>query len=122
MLHKSCSKINPPEDDEEEDTLLDIYVFRVSFLVSYAVILLTTFVVLYINWIGEEFWFSFVEKCIITCLYSTVGNFLAHYIFRRCYKDLNEVGFCYPMNKDCDLIFSLRAKLDCRKYFVYFAI
>ncbi|KAK9003525.1 hypothetical protein V6N11_061084 [Hibiscus sabdariffa] len=88
MLHKSCSKIDPPstaaEDDEEEDTLLDIYVFRVSFLASYAVMLLSTFVVLHINPYWRRTWFSFVEKCITTCCYSTVGNFLAYYIFRRC--------------------------------------
>ncbi|KAK8548447.1 hypothetical protein V6N12_061361 [Hibiscus sabdariffa] len=42
MLHKSCSKTDSPStvsttsNDGDEDSLLDIYVFRVSFLVSYA--------------------------------------------------------------------------------------
>ncbi|KAK8571693.1 hypothetical protein V6N12_027768 [Hibiscus sabdariffa] len=84
MLHKSCSKTDSPaSNDEEEDSLLDIYVFRVSFLVSYAVMLVTTFVVLYINSYWRRVWFSFVERCITFCRYSTFGNFLAYYIFRR---------------------------------------
>ncbi|KAK8548446.1 hypothetical protein V6N12_061360 [Hibiscus sabdariffa] len=91
MLHKSCSKTNSPStvstaSNEEEDSLLDIYVFRVSFLGSYAVMLVTTLVVLYINPYWRRVWFSLVEKCITTCRYSTVGNFLGYYIFRfrRC--------------------------------------
>ncbi|KAL4271495.1 hypothetical protein GQ457_13G030200 [Hibiscus cannabinus] len=92
MLHKSCSKTDSPStvstasNDEEEDSLLDIYVFRVSFLVSYAVMLVTTLVVLYINPYWRRIWFSLIEKCITTCHYSTVGNFLGYYIyrFRRC--------------------------------------
>ncbi|KAE8714545.1 hypothetical protein F3Y22_tig00110195pilonHSYRG00169 [Hibiscus syriacus] len=88
MIHKSCSKTDPPStvstasNDEEEDSLLDMYVFRVSFLVSYAVMLLTTFLVLY-NPYWRRVWFSFVEMCITACRYSTVVNFLAIYIFRR---------------------------------------
>ncbi|KAK9003524.1 hypothetical protein V6N11_061083 [Hibiscus sabdariffa] len=88
MLHKSCSKTDPPsttsEDGDEEDTLLDTFVFRGSFLVSYAVMLLATLFVLYINPYWRKVWFSFVEKCITTCRYTTMGNFLAYYIFRRC--------------------------------------
>ncbi|KAK8548449.1 hypothetical protein V6N12_061363 [Hibiscus sabdariffa] len=89
MLHKSCSKTDSPStasNDEEENSLLDIYVFRVSFLVSYAVMLVTTLVVLYINPYWRRIWFSLVEKCITTYRYSTVGNFLGYYIFRfrRC--------------------------------------
>ncbi|KAK8571731.1 hypothetical protein V6N12_027804 [Hibiscus sabdariffa] len=90
MLRKSCSKTDSPSttssasNDEEEDSLLDMYVFRVSFLVSYAVMVLATFVVLYINPYWRIVWFSFVENCITTCRYSTVGNFLGYYIFRRC--------------------------------------
>ncbi|KAL4272146.1 hypothetical protein GQ457_13G028960 [Hibiscus cannabinus] len=89
MLHKSCSKTDSPSttssaSNDEEDSLLDMYVFRVSFLVSYAVMLLATFVVLYINPYWRRAWFSFVENCITTCCYSTVGNFLGYYIFRRC--------------------------------------
>ncbi|KAK8548492.1 hypothetical protein V6N12_061404 [Hibiscus sabdariffa] len=89
MLHKSCSKTDSPSttssaSNDEEDSLLDMYVFHVSFLVSYAVMLLATFVVLYINPYWRRVWFSFVENCITTCRYSTVGNFLGYYIFRRC--------------------------------------
>ncbi|KAL4272963.1 hypothetical protein GQ457_13G030210 [Hibiscus cannabinus] len=92
MLHKSCSKTDSPStvstasNDGDEDSLLDIYVFRVSFLVSYAVMLVTTFAVLYINPYWRRVWFSLVEKFITTCRYSTAGNFLAYYIFRfrRC--------------------------------------
>ncbi|KAK8571676.1 hypothetical protein V6N12_027754 [Hibiscus sabdariffa] len=91
MLHKSCSKsdssstISNTSNDEEEDGLLmlDEFVFHVSFLVSYAVMLLATFVVLYINPYWRRVWFSFVEKCITTFRYSTVGNFLVYYTFRR---------------------------------------
>ncbi|KAK8548457.1 hypothetical protein V6N12_061371 [Hibiscus sabdariffa] len=85
MLHKSCSKTDSPStasNDGEEDSLLDIYVFRVSFLVSYAVMLVTTLVVLYINPYWRRVWFSLIEKCITTCRYSTMGNFLGYYIFR----------------------------------------
>ncbi|KAL4271367.1 hypothetical protein GQ457_13G028950 [Hibiscus cannabinus] len=89
MLHKSCSKtdsLSTPStvSNDKEDSLLDLYVFRVSFLVSFAVMLVTTFVVLYINPYWRRAWFSFVEKCITTGRYSTVGNFLAYYIFRNC--------------------------------------
>ncbi|KAK8571734.1 hypothetical protein V6N12_027807 [Hibiscus sabdariffa] len=90
MLHKSCSKTDSSStksstsNDEVEYGLLDICVFRLSFLVSYAVLLVTTFVVFYINPYWRRAWFSFVEKCITTCRYSTVGNLLAYYIFRRC--------------------------------------
>ncbi|KAK8571678.1 hypothetical protein V6N12_027756 [Hibiscus sabdariffa] len=106
MLHKSCSKTNSPStasNDKEENSLLDIYVFRVSFLVSYAVILVTTLVVLYINPYWRKIWFSLVEKCITTCRYSTVGNFLAYYIFKlfSCHNDSNEVNSCRLRNKNC---------------------
>ncbi|KAL4310553.1 hypothetical protein GQ457_01G033300 [Hibiscus cannabinus] len=86
MLHKSCSKTpsTAAKDDGEDEILLDIYVFRVSFLISYAVMFLTALVVLYINPYWRKTWFYFVEKCITTCRYSTVGNFLTYYIFRRC--------------------------------------
>ncbi|TYG78106.1 hypothetical protein ES288_D02G030800v1, partial [Gossypium darwinii] len=55
ILHKSCSKTDSPSaisivsEDKGEDGLIDTYDFFVSFLVSYVVVLLTIFVVLYIN-------------------------------------------------------------------------
>ncbi|KAK8308095.1 hypothetical protein V6Z12_D02G032700 [Gossypium hirsutum] len=90
ILHKSCSKPDAPStrsnslDDEGEDSLLDMYVFCVSFLVSYIVVVLTIFVVLYINPYWRSVWFSFIGKCITTCRYSTMANFLAYHIFRQC--------------------------------------
>ncbi|TYG78087.1 hypothetical protein ES288_D02G028900v1 [Gossypium darwinii] len=90
ILHKSCSKTDAPStrsnslDDEGEDSLLDTYVFCVSFLVSYVVVVLTIFVVLYINPYWRSVWFSFIGKCITTCRYSTMANFLVSHIFRQC--------------------------------------
>ncbi|KAK8490336.1 hypothetical protein V6N11_055657 [Hibiscus sabdariffa] len=88
LLHKSCSKTDSPstasDADEGEDRWLDTYVFRVSFLVSYAVMLFTTLFVLYINPYWRTTWFSFVGKCITTCRYLIVGNFLMYHISRQC--------------------------------------
>ncbi|TYH82235.1 hypothetical protein ES332_D02G045200v1, partial [Gossypium tomentosum] len=90
ILHKSCSKTDSPStistvsEDKGEDGLIDTYDFCVSFLVSYVVVLLTIFVVLYINLYWRRAWFSLVGKCITTCRYSNVGNFLTYHIFKRC--------------------------------------
>ncbi|TYH82236.1 hypothetical protein ES332_D02G045300v1 [Gossypium tomentosum] len=87
ILHISCSKTGSTStisDDEREDSFLDTYVFCVSFLASYVVMLLTIVVILYINPYWRGVWFSFVGKCIATCRYSTVGNLLGYYIFGRC--------------------------------------
>ncbi|TYI91960.1 hypothetical protein E1A91_D02G032100v1 [Gossypium mustelinum] len=90
ILHKSCSKTDSPStistvsEDKGEDGLIDTYNFCVSFLVSYVVVLLTIFVVLYINPYWRRAWFSLVGKCITTCRYSNVGNFLTYHIFKRC--------------------------------------
>ncbi|KAL1111085.1 hypothetical protein V6Z11_D02G033500 [Gossypium hirsutum] len=90
ILHKSCSKTDSPStistvsEDKGEDGLIDTYDFCVSFLVSYVVVLLTIFVVLYINPYWRRAWFSLVGKCITTCRYSNVGNFLIYHIFKRC--------------------------------------
>ncbi|MFQ6628090.1 hypothetical protein Gotur_006859, partial [Gossypium turneri] len=62
ILHKSCSRTDAPStrsnslDDEGKDSLLDTYVFCVSFLVSYVVVVLTIFVVLYINPYWRSVW------------------------------------------------------------------
>nr|KJB28167.1 hypothetical protein B456_005G031700 [Gossypium raimondii] len=72
ILHKSCSKIDSPStiltvsEDKGED-----------------VVLLTIFVVLYINPYWQRAWFSLVGKCITTCRYSNVGKFLTYHIFKR---------------------------------------
>ncbi|TYH82216.1 hypothetical protein ES332_D02G044100v1 [Gossypium tomentosum] len=90
ILHKSCSKTDSPStistisEDKGEDGLIDTYDFCVSFLVSYVVVLLTIFVVLYINPYWRRAWFSLVGKCITTCRYSNVGNFLTYHIFKQC--------------------------------------
>ncbi|TYG78108.1 hypothetical protein ES288_D02G031000v1 [Gossypium darwinii] len=90
ILHKSCSKTDSPStistvsEDKGEDGLIDTYDFCVSFLVSYVVVLLTIFVVLYINPHWRRAWFSLVGKCITTCRYSNVGNFLTYHIFKQC--------------------------------------
>ncbi|TYI91991.1 hypothetical protein E1A91_D02G034900v1, partial [Gossypium mustelinum] len=79
ILHISCSKTSSTStisDDEREDSFLDTYVFCVSFLASYVVMLLTIVVILYINPYWRGVWFSFVRKCITSCRYSTVGNLL----------------------------------------------
>ncbi|KAK6233646.1 hypothetical protein QUC31_006052 [Theobroma cacao] len=87
-LHNNCSKTNSSStvstatDDEGEDNLLDTYVFCVSFLVSYVVVLLGIFAVLYINPCWRKVWFLFIEDCISYCRFSTVGNFLELYIFK----------------------------------------
>ncbi|XP_022773608.1 receptor like protein 3-like [Durio zibethinus] len=89
-LQNNCSKTDSPSivppttDDEGEGSFMDTYVFCVSFLVSYVIVLLGIFVVLYINPYWRQAWFSFIESCITTCRYSIVGNFLELYIFRRC--------------------------------------
>ncbi|KAB1671342.1 hypothetical protein [Gossypium barbadense] len=73
ILHKSCSKTDSPStistvsEDKGED-----------------VVLLTIFVVLYINPHWRRAWFSLVGKCITTCRYSNVGNFLTYHIFKQC--------------------------------------
>ncbi|TYI91963.1 hypothetical protein E1A91_D02G032400v1 [Gossypium mustelinum] len=72
ILHKSCSKTDSPStistvsDDKGED-----------------VVLLTIFVVLYINPYWQRAWFPLVGKCITTCRYSNVGKFLTYHIFKR---------------------------------------
>ncbi|XP_022722901.1 receptor like protein 3-like [Durio zibethinus] len=89
-LQNNCSKTESPPtvptttDNEGEGSFMDTYVFCVSFLVSYVIVLLGIFVVLYINPYWRQAWFSFIESCITTFRYSIVGNFLELYIFRRC--------------------------------------
>ncbi|WRX12787.1 Leucine-rich repeat - like 10 [Theobroma cacao] len=87
-FHNNCSETDSPStvstaSDDEEGSLLDTYVFCVSFLVSYVVVLLGIFAVLYINSCWRKAWFVFIEDCITYCRFSTVGNFLELQIFRR---------------------------------------
>ncbi|PPD74153.1 hypothetical protein GOBAR_DD28921 [Gossypium barbadense] len=75
ILHKSCSKTDSPStistlsEYKGEDGLI--------------VVLLTIFVVLYINQYWRRVWFSLIGKCITTCRYSNVGNFLTYHIFKQ---------------------------------------
>ncbi|XP_022723005.1 LRR receptor-like serine/threonine-protein kinase FLS2 isoform X2 [Durio zibethinus] len=90
LLQNNCFKTESPStapttaDDEGEGSFMDTYVFCVSFLVSYVIVLLGISIVLYINPYWRQAWFSFIESCITTCRYSIVGNFLELYIFKRC--------------------------------------
>ncbi|TYH82232.1 hypothetical protein ES332_D02G044900v1 [Gossypium tomentosum] len=90
ILHKSCSKTDSPStistvsEDKGEDGLIGTYDFCMSVLVSYVVVLLTIFVVLYINPYWRRVWFSLIGKCITTCRYSNVDNFLTYHIFKQC--------------------------------------
>ncbi|KAE8687115.1 hypothetical protein F3Y22_tig00111022pilonHSYRG00053 [Hibiscus syriacus] len=74
-LHKSCDRPDSrpttpnPSDDEEESGLMDMYVFWVTFSVSYAVVLLVIAAILYINPYWRRAWFYFIERCIETCRY-----------------------------------------------------
>ncbi|KAK6263572.1 hypothetical protein SCA6_019006 [Theobroma cacao] len=88
-LHNNCSNtVSPPTvstepDDEGEHNLLDMSAFCVSFLISFAAVLLGIFSSLCINPYWRKTWFSFIEDCITTCRFSIVGNVFELYIFRR---------------------------------------
>ncbi|KAK6267560.1 hypothetical protein QUC31_011720 [Theobroma cacao] len=88
-LHNNCSNTDSPptvsteSDDEGEDNLLDMSAFCVSFLISFAAVLLGIFSRLFINPYWRKTWFSFIEDCITTCRFSIVGNVFELYIFRR---------------------------------------
>ncbi|OMO88622.1 hypothetical protein COLO4_20160 [Corchorus olitorius] len=88
-LNNSCST-DPPStvstasNEEGESSLLDMYVFCVSFFVVYVAVLLVIVVVLYINPYWRRLWFLFIEDCIDTCRYSKVGRFIVFHIFKKC--------------------------------------
>ncbi|XVE81326.1 hypothetical protein DITRI_Ditri15bG0054900 [Diplodiscus trichospermus] len=89
-LHNNCSITESPfvvpttSDDEGEGSFMDTYIFCVSFMVSYIIVLLEIVVVLYINPYWRQAWFYFIERCITTSRYSIVGDFLEFYILKRC--------------------------------------
>ncbi|XVE98442.1 hypothetical protein REPUB_Repub03eG0106900 [Reevesia pubescens] len=86
-LHKNCTEtdsiqtIPNASDSEEESCLVDKYVFYVTFLVSYAIVLIGIAAILYINPYWRRAWFYFIEQCIETCHFHIVDNLLS--IFRR---------------------------------------
>ncbi|XP_040957962.1 receptor-like protein 9a [Gossypium hirsutum] len=89
-LPKDCSEPNSPStptpnasNDEEESGLMDMYVFQVTFFVSYVIVLLVIAVILYINPYWRQAWFYFVEHCIKTCQYFIEDNLLRFSILKR---------------------------------------
>ncbi|KAE8654500.1 hypothetical protein F3Y22_tig00117048pilonHSYRG00464 [Hibiscus syriacus] len=62
-LHKSCDRPDSPptpnasDDDDEENGLMDVYVFWVTFSVAYAIVLLVIAAILYINPYWRRAWF-----------------------------------------------------------------
>ncbi|KAL4319577.1 hypothetical protein GQ457_18G003860 [Hibiscus cannabinus] len=86
---KSCDQPDSPpttpnaSDDEEESGLMDMYVFVVTFSVSYVIVLLVLAAILYINPYWRRAWFYFIEHCIKTCQYFIEDNLLPFSIFRR---------------------------------------
>ncbi|ESW12406.1 hypothetical protein PHAVU_008G109600 [Phaseolus vulgaris] len=77
-LPKSCHRTptiipNDLDFDKDNDRLVDMYVFNVSFVVSYTLALLTTAIALYINPFWRQAWFYYME--FVTCYYFIVDNF-----------------------------------------------
>ncbi|KAL5166515.1 Receptor-like protein 1 [Glycine soja] len=78
-LPKSC---NPPptiipndsNTDGDNDSLLDMYVFFVSFAVSYTSALLVTAAALYINPYWRQAWFYYMELVSMNCYYFIKDN------------------------------------------------
>uniref|UniRef100_A0A0R0FDN9 Leucine-rich repeat-containing N-terminal plant-type domain-containing protein n=1 Tax=Glycine max TaxID=3847 RepID=A0A0R0FDN9_SOYBN len=78
-LPKSC---NPPptiipndsNTDGDNDSLLDMYVFCVSFAVSYISTLLVTAAALYINPYWRQAWFYYMELVSMNCYYFIKDN------------------------------------------------
>ncbi|XP_068503120.1 cuscuta receptor 1-like isoform X4 [Phaseolus vulgaris] len=79
-LPKSCHPApivipNDLDSDKDDDWLVDMYVFYVSFVVSYTLALLTTATALYINPSWRQAWFNYMEFVILSCYYFIVDNF-----------------------------------------------
>ncbi|KAL1155861.1 hypothetical protein V6Z11_A08G052800 [Gossypium hirsutum] len=82
-LHENCIDIDSPSitapntsNEEEENGVIDKYIFWVTFFVSYVILLLVIVLILYINPYWRQAWFSFVEHCIKTCQYFIEDNLL----------------------------------------------
>ncbi|KAG8485284.1 hypothetical protein CXB51_021262 [Gossypium anomalum] len=89
-LHKNCNDLDSPwtatpnnSNEEEESSLMDKYVFKVTFFVSYVLVLLVIVLILYINPYWRQAWFSFVEHCIKICQYFIEDNLVRFSIFKR---------------------------------------
>lgn len=73
-LPKNCSSASESSSlprvsaMDEENGFLDMYIFYVSFIVSYTFVLLGIFLVLYINPQWRRAWFCLIEVCISSCM------------------------------------------------------
>ncbi|KAK7373861.1 hypothetical protein VNO80_07281 [Phaseolus coccineus] len=79
-LPKSCHPTptiipNDLDFDKDNDRLVDMYVFYVSFVVSYTLALLTTIAALYINPSWRQAWFYYTQLVTLNCYYFIVDNF-----------------------------------------------
>ncbi|CAJ1803067.1 unnamed protein product [Sphenostylis stenocarpa] len=78
-LPKSCnpaSTVIPTDSntDREDGSLVDMYVFCVSFVVAYTLALLATAAALYINPYWRQAWFYYMELLTLNCYYFMVDN------------------------------------------------
>ncbi|XP_038699741.1 receptor-like protein 15 [Tripterygium wilfordii] len=81
-LNKSCNETNvdsparyPFIEQSEDDNFMEITDFWISFVVAYAVILLSMAIVLYINPYWRPVWFYHMQVWIDTCYYFVVDKF-----------------------------------------------
>ncbi|XVE63634.1 hypothetical protein DITRI_Ditri07aG0035500 [Diplodiscus trichospermus] len=79
LVQKNCSPIEPPltpkasTSNRQDDGLIDMNVFHVSFIVSY-IVLLSIAAVLYINPYWKQAWFYHVEMGVNSCYYFVIDN------------------------------------------------
>ena len=75
-LPKICNPISPNGTDTDRDngSLVDMYVFWVSFAVSYTSVLLVIVAVLYINPYWRRAWFYYLELVSTNCYYFIEDN------------------------------------------------
>ncbi|KAI9157172.1 hypothetical protein LWI28_017935 [Acer negundo] len=83
-LHKSCETTRPPSpipgastDKEEDNDLINMDIFYMSFTGSYIIVLLGIAAVLYINPYWRQAWFYLAETWMTSCYYFIVDN-LSH--------------------------------------------
>ena len=70
LLPKSCNPLPVIlPNDEDSDSLVDMFVFYVSFVVSYTSTLLVTAAALYINPYWRQAWFYYIELMSLNCYY-----------------------------------------------------
>jgi len=74
---------NNPHTDGDNDMLVDMYVFCVSFVVSYTLALLATGATLYINPYWRQAWFYYMELLTLNCYYFIIDNFCTFYNIRN---------------------------------------